>query len=157
MHSIFLFILLAWVLAYRGSRTEVDIILLVLLVGIIVYNGIQLHARKFWVTSDCMEPAIKNGSYIYVYSVALGRILKAGHIIVFKHEEKVYYSRVVALDYDMIQIKKEEIIAAQTKKRQDRGGFSGRKFVDIAEHPVGSFGETYCLNDPEKYPEIVWK
>ena len=51
-------------------------------------------------------------------------------------------------------ISKEEIIDTQTKKRQERGGFSGRKFVDIAEHPAGSFGEKYCLADPEKYPEI---
>lgn len=52
-------------------------------------------------------------------------------------------------------ISKEEIIAAQTKKRDERGGFMGRKFVTVAEHPVGSFGEKYCLADPEKYPEII--
>ena len=52
-------------------------------------------------------------------------------------------------------ISKEEIIASQTKKRDERGGFMGRKFVTVAEHPVGSFGEKYCLADPEKYPEII--
>ncbi len=53
------------------------------------------------------------------------------------------------------QISKTEIIAAQTDKREERGGFSRRIFVTIAEHPAGSFGEKYCLADPEKYPEII--
>jgi predicted house-cleaning noncanonical NTP pyrophosphatase (MazG superfamily) len=55
---------------------------------------------------------------------------------------------------ELHQISKEEIIVVQTNKHQERGGFLGRKFVDTAEHPVGSFGEKYCLADPEKYPEI---
>ncbi len=48
----------------------------------------------------------------------------------------------------------QDIIALRDKKRQERGGFRGRKFVTIAEHRVGSYGEKYCLADPEKYPEI---
>jgi predicted house-cleaning noncanonical NTP pyrophosphatase (MazG superfamily) len=51
-------------------------------------------------------------------------------------------------------IKKSEIFAMQEKKRQARGGFFERKFVTIAEHPEGSFGERYCLAQPEKYPEV---
>ena len=49
----------------------------------------------------------------------------------------------------------QDIINIKNKKYNERGGFEGRKFVTIAEHPVGSFGEKYCLNDPEKYPEIL--
>lgn len=56
---------------------------------------------------------------------------------------------------DLHTISKEEINLSQNKKRQERGGFSGRKFVDIAEHQPNSFGEAYCLKDPEKYPEIL--
>lgn len=52
-------------------------------------------------------------------------------------------------------ISQEEIVTAQTKKRDDRGGFEGRKFVETAEHLAGSFGEKYCLADPIKYPEII--
>lgn len=48
----------------------------------------------------------------------------------------------------------DEIVAVQTKKRNERGGFSGRKFVTIAEHPQGSPGEKYCLAQPDKYPEV---
>lgn len=48
----------------------------------------------------------------------------------------------------------DSVVAKQIEKRADRGGFDGRKFVTIAEHEVGSFGEQYCLAQPEKYPEI---
>ena len=49
----------------------------------------------------------------------------------------------------------EEIVEIQRKKHVERGGFQGRKYVTIAEHPTGSFGEQYCIRDPEKYPEVV--
>ena len=47
----------------------------------------------------------------------------------------------------------EEIREIQLKKKAERGGFEERKFVTVAEHLEGSFGERYCLADPEKYPE----
>ncbi len=52
-------------------------------------------------------------------------------------------------------ISKEDIIALQTKKRDERGGFAERKYVTFAEHQEGSFGQTYCLEQPNKYPEII--
>lgn len=52
-------------------------------------------------------------------------------------------------------ISKETIFAAQEQKRTERGGFVGRTYVTVAEHPEGTFGVTYCLADPEKYPEIL--
>lgn len=52
-------------------------------------------------------------------------------------------------------VTKEAIFAAQEKKRNDRGGFARRTYVTVAEHPEGTFGETYCLADPEKYPEVL--
>lgn len=48
----------------------------------------------------------------------------------------------------------DEIIAAQAKKRDERGGFIGRNFVEVVEHMDGSFGASYCLAQPKKYPEI---
>jgi hypothetical protein len=49
-------------------------------------------------------------------------------------------------------IAKEEVAIIQMRKRTERGGFEGRTFVEVAEHPVGSYGEKYCLADPLKYP-----
>ena len=51
-------------------------------------------------------------------------------------------------------ISKEQLIATQTKKRQEKGGFYERMYVTIAEHPAGSFAESYCRAQPEKYPEV---
>jgi predicted house-cleaning noncanonical NTP pyrophosphatase (MazG superfamily) len=48
-----------------------------------------------------------------------------------------------------------EIIMEQMRKRNERGSFVGRRFVETAQHPIGSFGEAYCLADPQKYPEII--
>jgi len=56
---------------------------------------------------------------------------------------------------ELHEVTLREVIEIQKKKQEERGGFQGRKFVTIAEHPVGSFGEKYCLNDPEKYPEVI--
>lgn len=56
---------------------------------------------------------------------------------------------------ELHKISREEILAVQTKKRDERGGFADRMFVEIAEHPAGSFGEKYCLADPLKYPEVA--
>lgn len=56
---------------------------------------------------------------------------------------------------DAHEISLEELKTIQHKKKAERGGFEGRKFVTIAEHLEGSFGEKYCLADPEKYPEII--
>ncbi len=52
-------------------------------------------------------------------------------------------------------VQKEEIIEIQTQKRETRGGFITRTYVTIAEHPEGSFGEKYCLADPQKYKEVI--
>ena len=52
-------------------------------------------------------------------------------------------------------ISKDELLAAQHKKYESRGGFYERAFVTIAEHPAGSFGEQYCRAQPEKYPEVL--
>jgi predicted house-cleaning noncanonical NTP pyrophosphatase (MazG superfamily) len=52
-------------------------------------------------------------------------------------------------------ISAEEIIAEQKRKYDERGGFARRTYVEKAHHPIGSFGEKYCLANPQKYPEII--
>lgn len=49
----------------------------------------------------------------------------------------------------------DDIVAAQHKKREERGGFEGRVFISTAEHPAGSYSENYCLSNPLRYPEII--
>ena len=45
----------------------------------------------------------------------------------------------------------QDVLNVQQTKRNQRGGFEGRKFVTVAQHQVGSYGEKYCLADAEKY------
>ena len=52
------------------------------------------------------------------------------------------------------KISLEDVHTAQEAKRDKRGGFYERSFVTIAEHVAGSYGESYCRADPDKYPEI---
>lgn len=52
------------------------------------------------------------------------------------------------------RLTKEEVLAAQAAKKDDRGGFEKHTYVTTAEHERDSSGEQYCLNDPCKYPEI---
>lgn len=56
---------------------------------------------------------------------------------------------------DVHHVTLNDIVTLQHKKREERGGFKGRKFVTVAEHLENSFGEKYCLADPKKYPEII--
>jgi hypothetical protein len=49
----------------------------------------------------------------------------------------------------------QDILDAQNKKYQERGGFEGRNFVITGSHPKNSPVEKYCLNQPNKYPEII--
>jgi predicted house-cleaning noncanonical NTP pyrophosphatase (MazG superfamily) len=69
-------------------------------------------------------------------------------------EELADVLEVISSFCDVHDFTLQDIMAIQEKKRQDRGGFKERKFVTIAEHQEDSFGEKYCLADPNKYPEI---
>ncbi len=48
----------------------------------------------------------------------------------------------------------KELTDCKQKKRKEKGGFDGKRFITVAEHPVGSPMEKYCLANPDKYPEI---
>lgn len=89
------------------------------------------------------------------------KLMEEAQEVVVSHDRKALVAELADL-YQVIDsikhlhtIPEDEIVAVQEKKRAERGGFEGRRFVEIAEHPHGGFGEAYCLADPEKYPEII--
>lgn len=53
------------------------------------------------------------------------------------------------------KITHENLEAVKQKKFSERGGFYKGKFVTVAEHPPHSLGEKGCLEQPDKYPEIL--
>ena len=89
------------------------------------------------------------------------KLLEEAHEAVTAKNRKDLLSELADL-YEVIDslaavndISRDEIIRVQMEKHEERGGFSGRHFVQIAEHPAGGYAEQYCLADPEKYPEVI--
>jgi len=69
-----------------------------------------LIARPHPISGDCMEPAIADGRMYFSNQLApYLREYKINDIIVFKHEDRVWISRIVALENNSIQIRKNEI------------------------------------------------
>lgn len=72
-------------------------------------------ARPHKISGDCMEPAITEG-HLY-FSNQLAPYLKEyriDDIITFTHEDRLWISRIVALENDTIEIKENEIIVNGT-------------------------------------------
>ena len=52
-------------------------------------------------------------------------------------------------------LSRDEIVADQTAKREERGGLYERQFVTMTESIPGTFLDKYCSKDPDKYKEIL--
>ena len=73
--------------------------------GLMVYAGIKVIAWPRHISGDCMEPAVKDGSYVFLNRLTpYIRAYKVNDIIFFNHEGKVWISRIVALANDSIQL-----------------------------------------------------
>ncbi len=78
-------------------------------------------AKPYRISGDCMEPAIKDGHLYFLNRVSpYIRQYRIGDIIVFKWEEKMWISRIVALEMSTIQIVEGSVdvdgVALQDKK-----------------------------------------
>ena len=84
------------------AKNKYKIIILTVIASIVVA---WLFARPYPLSGDCMEPAIKDGKFYFLNQILpYIRHYQIGDIIIFKHEEKDWISRIVALENDMIQI-----------------------------------------------------
>ncbi len=82
----------------------------ILLIAITLIVMAWAFAWPYPISGDCMEPAVKDGSYVFLNrTLPYLRQYKIDDIILFKHEEKVWIARVVALENDTIQITKGTI------------------------------------------------
>lgn len=73
--------------------------------------GIWAFAHPYCVPGDCMEPAIKDGSRVFVNHMSpYLRQYQIGDIIAFKHEGKEWVSRIVATEADTIQITEGNVV-----------------------------------------------
>ena len=72
-------------------------------------------------------------------------------------EELADVLEVMIIWAELIGSSLDDVIKQQQKKRETHGGFCDRKFLITASHVDESPCANYCLNDPEKYPEIIDK
>lgn len=62
-------------------------------------------AKPYWISGDCMEPAIRDGRLYFLNRISpYIRQYRIGDIIAFKYKEKLWISRIVALEASTIQI-----------------------------------------------------
>lgn len=85
---------------------------------IIAVISLSILAISFWaiarphrICGDCMEPAIADGHLYFSNQLAPYLMAyKIDDIITFTHEDRLWISRVVALENDTIEIKENEIL-----------------------------------------------
>ena len=78
-------------------------------------------AHPYNVPGDCMEPAIKDGSHVFVNHISpYLRQYQIGDIIAFKHEGKEWVSRIVALETDTVQITESKVTVNGIAQKSDK-------------------------------------
>ncbi len=86
----------------KGNKYKIIVLVVILL--IVIGLAFRMLANPYRVSGDCMEPTIMDGQLCFVNSLSpYLRKYRINDIVVFKHEGKVWVSRVVALEGDMIK------------------------------------------------------
>ena len=71
----------------------------------------QTFAQPYRILGDCMEPAVTDGQLCFLNKISpYLRQYQIGDIVAFKHEGRVWFSRVVALETNTIQITEGSIV-----------------------------------------------
>lgn len=113
------------------------IVLLTIITALILFWA---FAQPYQISGDCMEPAIKDGHLYFLNRVApYIRQYQIGDVIIFKHEEKSWISRIVALENNKVQIVEGNIIVngAPLKQTGIQRSWSGWKYgVYAVERPL---------------------
>jgi signal peptidase I len=92
----------------KKNKYKIKIIVVTIMILMIAALA---FAKPFRVTGDCMEPAIMDGQLYFLNRISpyLGQY-QIGDIILFKHDEKVCVSRIVALETNKIQITEGSVV-----------------------------------------------
>lgn len=92
-------------------KNKFKIIVLTVIILLIVVLAFRIFAQPYRLQGDCMEPTIKDGKLYFVNRILpYLRQYQIGDIILFKHEGKVWVSRIVALETDAIQITEGAVV-----------------------------------------------
>ncbi|MDP1724343.1 MAG: signal peptidase I [Alphaproteobacteria bacterium] len=117
------------------------IIILIVISFVIVFF---VFAKPYRISGDCMEPAIKDGQlYFLNKATPYFRSYKIDDIIVFKHEDKDWIARIVALENNTIQIIEGNVIVNNIALDQK----------EIHRNWSGWQYGTFALNEPFQVPK----
>jgi|GEM_PF-943918 len=88
------------------SKCATTVILAVILIAVYL-----LIAQPYKISGDCMEPKIKDGQLCFLNRIpSFLKKYRINDIILYKHESKVWISRIVALGSNTVQITNGNII-----------------------------------------------
>ncbi len=78
---------------------------------IVLIITILAFAKPFRVSGDCMEPAIMDGQIYFLNRLSpYIRQYQINDIVLFKHNGKIWISRIVAIQSNIIQITKGNVV-----------------------------------------------
>jgi signal peptidase I len=122
-------------------KNKHKIIALIVIMLIVVARSI---AEPYHISGDCMEPAFMDGQRYFVNRISpYLRQYQTGDVVVFKHEEKVWISRIVAVGGETIQLTEGNIVV---NGRANQDGEVRRNWSDW------KFG-TYGIDTPLQIPQ----
>lgn len=71
----------------------------------------RVVAEPYHLSGDCMEPGFKDGDLYFLNHLApYVRDYKIGDVVLYKHEDRVWISRVVAKGGEFIRIEEGKIL-----------------------------------------------
>lgn len=117
--------------------------LIVLIVLIFTALTMNVLAKPYRISGDCMEPAILDGKLYFVNKLSpYLRALSVGDIVVFTYQGKDWVSRVIALGKDEVHLREGSILVnnSTTDSSKIKRNWSN-----------WSYG-TYAINKPCKIP-----
>lgn len=100
-------------------------------------------AQPYRISGDCMEPAIVDGKLYFLDRITpYIRKFQIGDIILFKHDEKTWISRVVALENTKILINEGNVIVNDVALQNNK----------IIRHWANWNYGVYAINKPFQVP-----
>lgn len=108
-----------------------------------------MRSSLYFVDGDCMEPAVKDKSYLFLNTILPWlRSYRIGDVIAFWYEDKVWVSRIVALENDDIQINEKEVVV------------NGNLLQDFVERnwsdwQFGNYAVNVTFHVPEKHVYVL--
>ena len=126
-------------------------LLILVLAGISIFIG-RMIAAPSYISGDCMEPAVKDGSYVFLNRITpYVRDCRINEIITFEYEGKMWISRVVGLEGDTIEINDngislDGVICQEKEFKRDWDSWKYGTYA-VAKSLKIPLGHVYVLSD----------